>query len=157
MDIEMQRKIEAAIKESLPQQVGEVLRLELEKIPKLESKVTDLGDMANTYRAQLEAHKDIATRENALAKEKSDINKREAELLAKENKYDVSIATIRANEAEKRAQGLYDLIKIIFTNPVVTSSMSRNENYGVVPQGQSYHISVPSNVNETRTETLTKP
>lgn len=87
MDKNIQEKIEKAIKESLPSQVGEVLKSELERIPKLEKQLEEAlrliaqkdGDIkklnATVYEQdqQIKKHQDLDARAKKVAEEERNL------------------------------------------------------------------------------------
>lgn len=150
---ETQDKIELVIRESLPSQVGETLRAELGKVQTLESKVKELENTLLNYKNMYEEQHKTLAKVSLLDNREAALVKREAEVLDKELKQDRDHALLRANEAERRSDDIFNLVSLIFKNPVVTKSVFESKNIVIPPVGG--YTSIVSD-NSTVTETVSK-
>lgn len=151
---DMNKKIQDAIQESLPAQVGEALRERLTLLAKLE--VSTKAWQENVERLQSEndlirqAHAkttgQLAEANAALVKFKA----READFEMSERR--VELADLLRKAAESAKSDILNLAQIAFRNPVLKSVETISENRNVPVSGQygvSYH-------NENRSETRTR-
>lgn len=132
---ETQDKIESVIRESLPSQVGETLRAELSKVQTLESKVNELEDALLKYKNTCSEQSQILAKVSDLNSKEKELCRKEADLLDKELKQDRDHALLRAKEAERRSDDIFNLVSLIFKNPVVTKSVFESKNIVIPPVG----------------------
>lgn len=126
MDNSTQEKINKAIKESLPSQVGEILKTELERIPKLENQLKELNDLVidknNTIKrleSKLKELEYLEGRERVIDSKEKALEKAERDLKIKELEYKLNSETEKTNFAKDVALGLVrntNYRKIVFDN-----------------------------------------
>lgn len=124
LDAATQDKINQAIKDSLPQQVGEALKLELAELTRLRTKTTQQAEEGSALR-QICADKDTEIAQlNAKVKTDEDLAKREADVKLREFKQELNDYKVQA--ANERRQEAVELVKLVFRSPVYTTATSGN-------------------------------
>ena len=139
---ELNEKLQKAIEESLPKQLGDALQKRLNELEDIEDKFKNLSDLYNNQSKDLletkkerdEAIKNLAIKNNLL----EDIGKRELALAEREIKADVLELKYKLEEADKRATELHGLVQTVFKSPVYRKSynliggsqVAGNDQYG---------------------------
>lgn len=144
----IEEELTSVIQKNLPAQVGDLLQKRLKLIPSLEKELTSTTEKYTECKALNDKQaKRILELESKIQDQKQiDIN---LEVIKKETlRLDLAISEIKREEAEKRAQGIYDLVSLVFRNPTYTSHQNENES------GYSGNTSNSSNKTKTITQTI---
>jgi plasmid maintenance system antidote protein VapI len=124
----IKEKIQKAIEENLPKQMGDVLQKRFSELEEIETKYKDLSDLyANQSKELIKLQKerdqltiDLAERIELL----KDIKKREDAVQSKEWKLELEITKIKLYEADKRATELQGIVQTVFKSPIYRKSYS---------------------------------
>lgn len=149
----MKAEIEAAIKKSLPSEVGAALAGELQRLAKLEEEtksrqeqVAILSEQVKELRAKEMSAREMAIRESVVTKRELDVEKRERQ-------FEIELLKAEVDKAKAVSVAVVDLVRLLVRNTEMRSSVYQTGNQGVaVPQGH-YVTSVPTNHSDTRTLT----
>ena len=112
--MEMNKEILEVIAKNLPAQVVDILRERLEEATRLEIDNTDLRQSmceSNKYLAELRGKEEVLS---LIEKRSAAVDIREIQVTIKENNMLVEIARLKQAEAEKRADVVTDIVKLIF-------------------------------------------
>lgn len=114
MDAELNKKIEAAIKDSLPSAVGDVLRQRLATCDSLEVEVKRLKDERDSLNDKLAKHRPLDDRERAAIAAEQKLAERERSVLAREVRQELIEAGKKA--AEEKASFALQVVGLVFAN-----------------------------------------
>jgi len=125
---ELNEKLQKAIEESLPKQLGDALQKRFSELEDIEDKFENLNDLyenqskdlMKTKKERDESIKDLAIKNNLL----KDIGERERALAEREIKVEVTELKYKLEEADKRATELHGLVQTVFKSPVYRKSYS---------------------------------
>lgn len=144
----MEQEIKDIITKQLPAQVGEVLRVRLEQAEKDAAKLTQLDALLTEERTKLEAaNKRIAETGAELAAHVK-LAEREAACSKRENGLELELAKTRVINAEKGRDDLFNLMGVVFRNPVVKEIVCRSDS-GYTPTGSTNGSSAITTTRET--------
>ena len=149
-----------AIKKSLPAETGNFLQerlaqadameKEIEKLKKVvsekEQEIKELDELASSYRKKLNAFDNIIQREKEL-------KQNEADFEARKNSFEVKEIKYKLEEAEKRANVVTNIVKMVFHSPVYTESIVRNNSVNKYQNGM---VNESEDENESIVVTKTK-
>jgi hypothetical protein len=136
----MTSEIQAIIEKNLPAEVGNTLKIVLERGEKDAQRVEVLGVDLKNAKEQIS---DITAKLNkyiSLDKYQDELDKREKAISEKERNQKVIEAELKAVEAEKRAGELAGFVGMVFKSPIFRKSIFGSQpvpsgQYGVVTQG----------------------
>lgn len=125
---ELNEKLQKAIEESLPKQLGDALQKRFAELEKVEVDYEDINqlyknqsvDLKNTQKERDSAIKDLAMKNELLV----DIDKREHTLAEREIKAEVNELKYKLDESEKRAVEIVGIVQTVFKSPVYRKSYS---------------------------------
>lgn len=127
-------ELQDAIRRNLPAEIGATLRGELESLAttreenaRLKAQLKELNTKADELRAELQRSGAVQARDLA-------VSVREEEIAKREHAQEVFEAKLKAAEAEKRAQGLYELVALVFKNQQARETVFSNDSV-VLPAG----------------------
>lgn len=144
MDKQTQEKIEKAIKESLPSQVGEVLKQELERIPKLEHQLKVSEDSINDKLVTIRRLEDkvnelqhLENKARSLELKEAALEKGERDLKIRELEYQLNSEKDKSEFARQVALGL--VRNTVFKENVFdnVSGPSGTDQYGNIVYGNT--------------------
>lgn len=123
---EINDKIQKAIEENLPKQMGDVLQKRFAELEKIESDHNDLKQLYENQSNDVKALRkdlektgsDLAIKEEIL----KDISEREKAVTARENAAEVNELKYKLDESEKRAVEMHGLVQTVFKSPVYRKS-----------------------------------
>lgn len=116
--------IASAIKNHLPQAVGEQLRQRLEAADRADRNVVDLRAEVASLKDRLAKYADIENREALLAARAADNHATLQEIERRERDLDRDNAMLRAQEAERRADGIFRLAEIALGRRSITERLT---------------------------------
>lgn len=148
----LDKKLQDAIKESMPEMVGKELRAMLEegetaidRVLALEVSLDDknthidrLRTEVSALKVQLSQHAELSTRENKLAE--------------RERLLDLELLKVKLECADRRHVDFMGLMTTVFKNPVVKRSVVESGTTSVFPSGSSYPQSLPSGSSRNEVE-----
>ena len=146
----MLEELRKVIEANLPSEVGKTLQNRLAEAEKLEVENGKLKKENSDLDDQNQALKS----ENAALKGKSDsvwaqgaLNvTKDSELTTRENKLERTLAELRAAESEKRAEGLKEVLGIVFKSPVYRRSYTeQNDGNSVTDYVNGQTVNKPTN------------
>lgn len=146
----MLEQIQEVVKKNLPQEIGDQLRKHLADAEATARRLQMAeADLQEKKRLLIERDNEVS-RLQALLKAAGDVEKREKDALARENKLDVTLADQRATAAEHRAEQVKELFTLVFRNPRLMRTLSESESIPV-QQGGYYQTQTKSKqVTETQ-------
>ena len=125
---ELNEKLQKAIEESLPKQLGDALQKRLNELEDIEDKFKNLSDLYNNQSKDLmktKKERDDTIKELAIKNDLlKNIRKREREIVEREIKLEVNELKYKLEEADKRATELHGLVQTVFKSPVYRKSYS---------------------------------
>ena len=139
---ELNEKLQKAIEESLPKQLGDALQKRLNELEDIEDKFKNLSDLYNNQSKDLmktKKERDDTIKELAIKNDLlKNIRKREREIVEREIKLEVNELKYKLEEADKRATELHGLVQTVFKSPVYRKSynliggsqVAGNDQYG---------------------------
>ena len=124
--MDITKELEEIIKKNLPEATASTLKKYLEEAEENKKKLTANTVLVdNSTKAIVALNVEIAGLRDRV-KTEGELVARERAVSDKENKLEVILANLRAVEAEKRADAIYNLAGIVFKNPSFTRSVSRS-------------------------------
>lgn len=129
----MLEQIQELVRKSLPAEVGDQLRKYMIDAQTWESNVKRLTREAEDQEKRLAGASAKVAELEAKLKLAGELDARQKDISHRENRLAVTLAQNCAQEAEKRAQGIFDLAAMAFRNP----TFKRSEyNTVPIPSGQ---------------------
>jgi len=120
----LHKDIEAAIKNSLPQQVGEKLREELEALEKARETILKQEDIIHTTKQDRDQWKQWSEADKRKLKKHDNITTREDRVSLRERDMKVFEAELKAEAATARADELSLVIMQVFKSPVYRKNIN---------------------------------
>jgi len=154
----MLEEINKIIEKNLPQEVGKVLQ---ERLTVAESESLELKDLKENFKAQtknygecLERLENLRGKESEITAREKNVVTQEKELSKRENELAKTLAELKAAEAEKRAEGIKEIVGLVFKSPVYRRQTSDYKSYTPIynNNGQSEIKETGTNSNETISE-----
>jgi predicted nuclease with TOPRIM domain len=157
MNNKMEKTIMEAIRKSLPAEAGNFLQERLAQADFLEQRVKELGDVISKREQTikeleelLNAYRKKESDYNAMIKREEVLEQNESDLETRKNAFEVKELRYKLEEAEKRADTVTDIVKMVFHSPVYTESIIRNSS------SNKYAPDGTTNENENESVVVTK-
>lgn len=128
MDKELESKISKAIAESLPAQLGEELRKQLELIPVLKNEVEQLMEQNNFFRSDLNAAREKLIKDQEEISKNAHLSLREKEIIDLETRFEIAKLNYQL-EAEKDKSSFAKSVALgLVRNAEYRTSIMENKN-----------------------------
>lgn len=139
---ELNEKLQKAIEESIPKELGEALQKRFSELEKIEQDYMDIKSLYNNQSKDLEKTKkerDGAIRDLTIKNDLlKSIKKREDDIFEREIKAEVNELKYKLEESDKRATELHGIVQTVFKSPVYRKSynivggsqLAGNDQYG---------------------------
>lgn len=153
MEDQTKKEIFDVITKNLPEHVGGALKQRLEQIETLENQNKLLNDKLlkrdkeiDLLRAEQDNLKKLNLKSEQLQQKENDLNQRELRL-------DLTVAEIRLQESEKRANEIAGYTGMVLKSPVFRRSINEHQTYTPYFNGQAQTMQ-PSGFNRMETEEI---
>jgi hypothetical protein len=126
----MENEIKAIIEKNLPEQVGNVLKIRLEKAEKDAVRVEELISNCDAKDKRIMCLENQLQKHRIIDQREVDINVRELKVAEAERSQKVFQAELRAAEAEKRANEIAGFTGMVFRSPVFRKTIDETNTIG---------------------------
>lgn len=154
--MEVTQEVQDLIRKHLSAQVGETLQGELADLERLRKRDKQTTEQLDSKRATIDSMTVSLDVANARLAKHEALDKRLEEIEKRERNHELSIMKAQLENERSNNLRLFELVGVIFRNPVVTETLSTSINRTEMHPTQGYQQSLPSSECSTKTTQVTK-